>query len=258
MKVSEPKRMAGLLENRTALVTGGSRGIGRAVSLRLAAMGAFVYVNYLHNEDAAGETLESIRQGGGRSAALAFDVADAKAVQEAIDRISAEQSPVDILVNNAGVTLNALALRTGLDDWDRVMDTNLKGTFNCCRTVLRSMLRKRWGRIINMVSIVAESGNTGQVCYGASKAGVLGLTRSLAREVGSRNITVNAVAPGLIVTDMTASMLEGPARAQVLGMVPLGRLGVPEDVAGVVAFLASPDGDYITGQVIRVNGGLHI
>lgn len=250
--------MPGILDNRTALVTGGSRGIGRAVAIRLAAMGAFVYVNYLHNEGAADETLETIRQGGGRSAAIRFDVADANAVQEAIEKISIDQAPVDILVNNAGVTLNALALRTSDENWNFVMETNLKGTFNCCRTVLRNMMRRRWGRIINMVSIVAESGNTGQVCYGASKAGILGLTRSLAKEVGSRNICVNAVAPGLIATDMTSSMLEGPARAHVLGMVPLGRLGIPEDVAGVVAFLASSDGDYITGQVIRVNGGLHI
>ena len=250
-------KKTGVLDNRVALVTGGSRGIGRAVALRLAAMGAFVYVNYLHNEAGAGETLESIREAGGKGETVPFDVSDSGAVQAFLEAIEKTQSSVDILVNNAGVSLNALALRTSDENWNAVIQTNLTGTFNCSRAVLRDMMRKRWGRIVNMVSVVAEVGNAGQACYGASKAGIMGLTRSLAREMGSRNICINAVSPGLIETDMTAFYGEEDLK-RVLGWVPLGRLGTPDDVAGVVAFLVSPAADYITGQVIRVNGGLYM
>ncbi|MDD5476274.1 MAG: 3-oxoacyl-ACP reductase FabG, partial [Syntrophales bacterium] len=194
---------------------------------------------------------------GGKGELAPFDVADAEAVREVVAKIADEQSHVDILVNNAGVTLNSLFVRTSDNEWDSLMNVNLRGTFNCCRAVLRGMIRQRWGRIVNMTSIVAEAGNAGQACYGASKAGITGLTRSLAREVGSRNICVNAVAPGLITTDMTAS-IDGTGRERVLEMIPLGRLGIPEDVAGVVGFLVSPDADYVTGQVISVNGGLNM
>ncbi|OPL13388.1 MAG: beta-ketoacyl-ACP reductase [delta proteobacterium MLS_D] len=247
----------GILDNRVALVTGASRGIGRAVAVRLAAMGAFVYINYLSNEEAARETLEAVKRVGGRGAPAPFDVAHTESVRHATTKILKEQSSLDILVNNAGMTMNALVLRTGEADWDSLMNTNLKGTFNCCRAVLRGMLRRRWGRIVNMVSVVAEGGNAGQACYGASKAGVLGFTRSLAKEVGSRNICVNAVAPGFIETDMTTE-LDGKNRRRILEQVPLGRMGNPGDVAGAVAFLVSPDAEYITGQVIRVNGGLYM
>ncbi len=247
----------GILDNRVALVTGASRGIGRAVAIRLAAMGAFVYVNYLSNEEAARETLAAVERVGGRGAPAPFDVAHTENVRHATTKILKEQSSLDILVNNAGTTMNSLVLRTGEADWDALMNTNLKGTFNCCRAVLRGMLRRRWGRIVNMVSVVAEGGNAGQACYGASKAGVLGFTRSLAKEVGSRNICVNAVAPGFIETDMTTE-LDGKNRRRIIEQVPLGRMGNPGDVAGAVAFLVSPDAEYITGQVIRVNGGLYM
>lgn len=247
----------GVLRGRVALVTGASRGIGRAVAVRLAVMGAFVCINYKTNERAAAETLDVITRSGGKGDLAPFDVADGAVVRSVTGAIIRERGSLDILVNNAGVTLNTLFVRTGDEEWNALMDTNLRGTFNCCRAALRSMQRRRWGRIVNMVSVVAEGGNPGQACYSASKAGVLGLTRSLAAEVGSRNICVNAVSPGFIETDMTAD-LDEKSRSMILRKIPLGRTGLPEDVAGVVGFLVSPDADYITGQVIRVNGGLYM
>ena len=245
------------LQNNVALVTGGSRGIGRAVALRLAEMGAFVYVNYLRNRAAAAETLQIINKAGGEGKLLSFDVSDFDTVHKAMAKMAQERSRIDILVNNAGVTLNALLVRMKEQDWDTVIDTNLKGVFNCSRAALRYMIRQRWGRIVNIVSVVAEGGNPGQACYAASKAGIMGITKSLAREVGSRNICVNAVAPGFIETEMTASIDEGN-RELIAEQIPLGRIGDPADVAGTVAFLVSRDADYITGQVIRVNGGLYM
>lgn len=245
------------LRDRTALVTGGSRGIGRAVALRLSRMGAYVYVNYARNEEAAGETLELIRSHEGQGALVSFDVGDFDAVQNAVSSMVEKRSGLDVLVNNAGVTLNGLFVRMKESDWDSVIETNLKGTFNCTRAVLRHMMKQRWGRIVNMISVVAEGGNEGQACYAASKAGILGMTKSLAKEMGSRNICINAVAPGFVDTDMTSSFNEA-GRKRIVEQIPLGRLGAPEDVASAVGFLVSRDASYITGQVIRVNGGLYM
>lgn len=245
------------LEGQTALVTGASRGIGRAVARRLAAAGACTYLNYLKNEASAQETLSMITGEGGSGMLLRFDVADFGAAQEAVQQIIRERGTLDILVNNAGITLDGIFVRMGPDDWNTVIDTNLKGALNCTRAALRYMMKQRRGRIVNISSIVAETGNPGQAVYAATKAGLLGLTKSLAREFASRNILINAVAPGFIETDMTAAIPEAP-RADVKKMIPLERLGTPDDVAGAVAFLVSKDADYITGQVIHVNGGLYM
>jgi 3-oxoacyl-[acyl-carrier protein] reductase len=245
------------LHGRKALVTGGSRGIGRAISVRLAEAGAWVCVNFMQNEKAASETLRLIRDVGGQGETKGFDVADGQAVGLAVEKLIKEQGRIDILVNNAGVTLDALLLRLKDADWQRIVDTNLKGTINCCQAVARHMMKQRWGRIINMTSVVGEGGNPGQTAYAAAKAGIIGFTRSLAREFGSRHICVNAISPGFIETDMTSSRsLE--VRNKVCEQIPLGRLGRPEDVAGIAAFLASEEAGYITGQVIRVNGGLYM
>jgi 3-oxoacyl-[acyl-carrier protein] reductase len=245
------------LKGKVALVTGGSRGIGRAVSVRIAGQGAFVFVNYAHNEQAAGETLRLIGEAGGEGKAVCFDVADYKASTDTISGLIKEKGRIDILVNNAGESRDGLLVRMKEQDWDRVIDTNLKGAFNCCRAVSYAMMKQRGGRIINVSSVVALSGNAGQANYGASKAGIIGLTKSLARELAPRGICVNAVAPGLIITDMTSAMTE-EQREKVLGEIPLSRLGTPDDVAGVVLFLASDGAGYITGQVVGVNGGLYM
>ncbi|HPQ43777.1 MAG TPA: 3-oxoacyl-[acyl-carrier-protein] reductase [Syntrophales bacterium] len=245
------------LEGKIALVTGGSRGIGRAVAVELARAGAFTFINYVRNEDAATETLKILENQGGRGRLLRFDVADSNAVQDSIRGITEEKGRIDILINNAGITLNNIFVRTAPETWDRVMDINLKGVFNCCRSATKYMMKQKWGRIINMTSVVATSGNVGQVCYSASKAGIIGLTKSLARELGPRNVCVNAVAPGFIETDMTISIDEA-GRGKVTDQIPLRRTGTPDDVAGVVAFLVSWKADYITGQVIHVNGGLYM
>ena len=245
------------LDGKIALVTGGSRGIGRAIAVELARAGALTFINYVRNEDAASETLKIVEDRGGRGRLLRFDVAEFDAVQDAIRGITEEKGKIDILINNAGITLNNIFVRTKPETWDSVIDINLKGVFNCCRTAARYMMKQRWGRIVNMTSVVAVSGNVGQVCYSASKAGIIGLTKSLARELGPRNICVNAVAPGFIETDMTVS-IDDAGREKVTDQIPLGRTGTPDDVAGVVAFLVSGKADYITGQVIHVNGGLYM
>src|SRR5512136_964202 len=245
------------LKGKIALITGGSRGIGRAVSIRLAGEGAFVFVNYSRSEEAARETLRLIGEVGGEGKLVRFDVADTKAGTEGIAGLIKEKGRIDILVNNAGESRDGLLVRMKEQDWDRVIDTNLKGTFNGCRAVSYAMMKQRSGRIINVSSVVAQSGNAGQANYSASKAGIIGLTKSLARELGPRNICVNAVAPGLIITDMTSAMTE-EQREKVLEGIPLSRLGTPDDAAGVVLFLASDEAGYITGQVIGVNGGLYM
>jgi len=243
-------------EETIALVTGGSRGIGRAISVRLSESGAFVFINYHQNEKAAAETLRIIQDKGGNGKICRFDVSDFTATQEAIRDILDTKGPIDILVNNAAVSIDGLFVRTKEKDWNNIIDTNLKGTFNCCRAVIKHMMKQRSGRIVNISSVVAEGGNAGQTLYSASKAGILGLTKSLARELGPRNICVNAVAPGFIKTDMTDSLPE-ENRANIISQIPLSRPGTPEDVAGVVALLVSRDADYITGQIIQVCGGIY-
>jgi len=245
------------MRGKTALITGGSRGIGRAVALRLAGAGAYAVVNYVRNDAAAQETLHLIRASGGDGEVRRFDVSVLDEAQEAINAIAAARGRLDILVNNAGTTADGLIVRMTEEDWDRMIDTNLKGVFNCCRAAARPMMKQRWGRIINIASVVGEAGNAGQSAYGASKAGVLGLTKSLARELAPRNICVNAVSPGWIHTEMTASLSE-KRLGEVLKQIPLGRTGRTEEVAAAVAFLASEEAGYITGQVLRVNGGLYI
>jgi 3-oxoacyl-[acyl-carrier protein] reductase len=245
------------LEKMTALVTGGSRGIGRAICLKLAAMGATVGINYVSNPSAAEETLKQIEAIGGKGFTVRFDVADIEAVQENIKEIIATHGQIDILVNNAGITRDGLMARMKEDDWDSVLDTNLKGAFLCSKAVIRTMMKKRWGRIINVSSVVGFVGNGGQVNYGAAKAGLTGLTKSMARELAGRNITVNCVAPGYIVTDMTDGLAEDVQEA-LKAQIPLGTLGTPEDVAASVGFLASADSNYITGQTLHVNGGMYM
>ncbi|MBL9003268.1 MAG: 3-oxoacyl-ACP reductase FabG [Myxococcales bacterium] len=243
---------------RVALVTGGSRGIGRAIAQALARDGLFVVINYQNNRAAAEETLASL--GGPQNGRLLpFDVADEAAVDAAIKSIAEQEGRLDVLVNNAAVAVDGLLLRTKTADFMRVINTNLSSVFFLCRAASRLLLKaKESGRIINLTSVVGETGNAGQVSYTSAKAGLLGLSRTLARELASRGITVNAVSPGYIDTDMTRSTLTEEMRKQLTAQIPLGRTGKPEDVAEAVAFLASPKAGYITGQVLRVNGGLLI
>ena len=246
-----------MLQGKTALVTGGSRGIGRAICLRLAKMGATVYINYISGSTAAESVKEEITAAGGKAKLLPFDVADAGASSEAMKKLIAEAGAIDIVVNNAGITRDSLLARMKEEDWDAVADTNLKGAFLCAKAVSKQMMKQRHGRIVNIASVVGFAGNAGQANYAAAKAGLIGLTKALARELASRNITVNAVAPGYIVTEMTAALSE-EARAQLQSEIPLAALGSAEDVAGAVAYLVGPDGGYITGQTIHVNGGMYM
>ncbi|MBV5316226.1 MAG: 3-oxoacyl-[acyl-carrier-protein] reductase [Desulfobulbaceae bacterium] len=246
-----------ILDKMIALVTGGSRGIGRAICLKLASLGATVGINYVANPEAAQETLQQIEEIGGKGFIVRFDVADANDVQVNIKEIINTYGQVDILVNNAGITRDGLMARMKEDDWDSVLDTNLKGAFLCSKAVMRTMMKKKWGRIINVSSVVGFVGNGGQVNYGAAKAGLTGLTKSMARELAGRNITVNCVAPGYIVTDMTDGLAEDVQEA-LKAQIPLGTLGTPEDVAASVGFLASSDSNYITGQTLHVNGGMYM
>ena len=240
---------------RVALVTGGSRGIGRAIAISLARAGAQVVFTYVSNADAARDTEKALVEAGGRGRAVRCDVADHAAVEALVASILQEHGRIDIAVNNAGVARDQLILRMKPEDFDAVIATNLRGAWSVCRAVAKPMVKQRYGRIINLSSVVAERGNAGRSNYAASKGGVEALTRSLARELGSRNVTVNAVAPGFIDTDMTRALPE-QAKNALTERIPLGRLGSAEDVAGMVRFLASDAAAYVTGQVIHVNGGL--
>jgi 3-oxoacyl-[acyl-carrier protein] reductase len=245
------------LEGKVAVVTGGSRGIGRAICIRLASMGALVYINYVSRSSAAEETQKIIQDAGNRAEIICFDVAQGDAVQNAFKTILADAGSVDILVNNAGITRDGLMARMKESDWDEVMDTNLKGAFLCAKAASKAMMKKKWGRVINISSVSGVAGNPGQANYSAAKAGLIGLTKSMAREYASRNITVNSVAPGYIVTEMT-DLLDEKAQEQLKRDIPLAVLGTTEDVAGAVAYLASEDGRYMTGQTLHVNGGMYM
>jgi 3-oxoacyl-[acyl-carrier protein] reductase len=243
------------LSGRVALVTGASRGIGLAIATRLAASGAHV-VAAARGENAKG-TAAAIRETGGSAESIGLDVTDAASVAAAVAGIIAGKGRIDILVNNAGITRDTLMLRMKRDDWDAVIQTNLTAAFTTVQAVLKPMIKQRSGRIINITSVVGQSGNAGQANYAASKAGLIGLTKALALEVASRNVTVNAVAPGLIDTDMTRAMAEG-AHEEWAARIPLKRLGTPDDVANAVVFLASDEAAYITGHVLAVNGGMYL
>ncbi len=246
---------AGSLNGKVAVVTGGGRGIGRAVALALAQAGADVAVAVSRDIASAEAVAEEIRAGERRALARQTDVASLEAAEALVAATVAALGRIDILVNNAGVTRDGLLMRMPEEDWKTVLDVNLGGAFNCTRAALRRMVRQRGGRIVNITSIMGLTGNAGQANYAASKAGLIGLTKSTAKEVGSRGITCNAVAPGWIETQMTAG-LPDEIREQVLKQIPVGRLGQPEDVAGVVAFLCSDAASYMTGQVLVVDGGL--
>ncbi len=244
-----------LFANKVVLVTGGSRGIGRAMAVAFGSLGAKVAVNYSGNELAARETCALIEAAGGVAVAVQFNVADTSAVAEGVKYIEKNIGSIDILINNAGISRDNLAVRMKDEEWNATLDTNLKGTFLCCRSVIMGMMRKRSGKIINISSVIGISGNAGQVAYAASKAGVFGLTKSLARELAGRNIQVNAIAPGYISTDMTAALGETLVN-EVLAKIPASRLGDPVEIAKAALFLASPAADYITGQTLAVDGGM--
>ncbi|MFT5698798.1 MAG: 3-oxoacyl-[acyl-carrier protein] reductase [Desulforhopalus sp.] len=245
------------LAGKIAIVTGGSRGIGRAICQRLAKVGALVYINYVSRPEAAEETLKLIEDAGGKAKIIGFDVADGTAVAAAFKDIIKESGTIDILVNNAGITRDGLMARMKESDWDSVLDTNLKGAFLCAKVASRSMMKQKSGRIVNISSVSGFAGNAGQVNYSAAKAGLIGLTKAMAREYASRNITVNSVAPGYIETEMT-DLLGVDVQEEIKSEVPLGVFGRCEDIAGAVAYLVSEDGGYVTGQTLHVNGGMYM
>jgi 3-oxoacyl-[acyl-carrier protein] reductase len=245
------------LSGKVALVTGASRGIGRGIAVALGRRGAKVIINYASREEAARTAATEVEEAGGTAAISQFDVANSQQVTEAIKAIGKEHGGLDILVNNAGVAVNGMLMRFTDEQWAKTINTNLTGAFHCLRAASMMILKaKDAGRIINITSVVGEQGNGGQLAYSASKAGLIGMTMSTARELASRGVTCNAVSPGFIETDMTAEHLPEAARAKLLEQIPLGRIGRSEDVAAAVAFLAGPEAAYITGQVLRVNGGM--
>ena len=246
-----------MLTGKVALVTGAGKGIGCEVAKTLAAYGATVILNYAHSAEAAAEAAKEITDNGGKAFVYGCDVSDFAAVGEMMKTVAKEYGSIDILVNNAGITKDNLAMVMKEEEFDAVIATNLKGAFNCMRHVARQMLRQKGGHIISISSVVGLSGNAGQINYSASKAGIIGMTKSLAKELGSKGITVNAVAPGFIDTDMT-KVLKDDVKEQLLSQIPLNRLGVTKDIAETVAFLASDKAAYITGQTISVDGGMYM
>ncbi len=245
------------LQGKVAIVTGGSRGIGRGICRKLASMGCLVYINYVSRSDAAQQTLKEIVDVGGRAEIIGFDVVDMAAVQAGIKKIVGEAGSVHILVNNAGITRDGLMARMKESDWDDVVDTNLKGAFSCAKAVSRTMMKNKWGRIINISSVSGYAGNAGQVNYSAAKAGLNGLTKAMAREYASRNITVNCVAPGYIETDMTGLLAE-EVQQKIKEEIALGVFGQVDDVANAVAYFAGESGRYVTGQTLHINGGMYM
>ncbi len=243
------------LTGKIALVTGGSRGIGRAIAIALAGQGAKVAVNYVSNAQAATEVVERIASCGGRAVAIQGDVANGADAKRIVEETQKTLEGLHILVNNAGLTADDLVLRMSEESWDRVMAVNLRGAYLCTKAALRPMIRQRWGRIINVASVAGLVGNAGQANYAAAKAGLIGFTKSVAKEVASRSVTANAIAPGLVQTEMTANLTEGQEQA-VLQIVPLGRAATPEEIAPAVVFLASEEAGYITGSVLAIDGGL--
>jgi 3-oxoacyl-[acyl-carrier protein] reductase len=249
--------MTAVLAGQVALVTGASRGIGRAIAVGLARAGASVFVNFVRDRTAAAETIRRIHEVGGEASELAFDVTDDAAVRTAVEKVCKDRKNLDILVNNAGLSIDGLVLRLKTEEWEDVLNVNLRGTFHCTKAALRPMLRARYGRIVNIGSVVGSMGNTGQAAYAAAKAGIVGFTKATAREVASRGITVNTVAPGFIETEMV-SHLPDARRSEYLSVIPTGRFGTAEEVADVVGFLVRRESGYITGQVVGINGGLYM
>ncbi len=244
-----------LLEGKVAIVTGASRGIGRSVAIALAKAGAKVIINYAGNAAAAEEVQNQIAAAGGQSMVVQADVTDKDAVASMVKQTMATYGRIDILINNAGIARDNILMLMKEGDWDDVMNTNLKGIFLCTKTISRVMMKQKYGRIVNMTSVVGQTGNAGQSNYAAAKAGVIGFTKSIAKELSSRGITVNAIAPGFINTDMTA-VLSDQAKADLVTQIPLGRLGSPEDIAAGVLFLVSDSANYITGQTLNIDGGM--
>ncbi|MFZ5966344.1 MAG: 3-oxoacyl-[acyl-carrier-protein] reductase [Bacillota bacterium] len=243
------------LSGKTAIITGGSRGIGKAIALKLASLGANIVINYTSNPDKAEEVVNEIKNMGREAMAIKANVSKSEDVQNMIKLVEETFPTLDILVNNAGITRDGLLMRMKDEDWEQVIDTNLKGTYYCTKAVTKKMMKQKNGKIINVSSVVGVTGNAGQANYAASKAGVIGFTKSVAKELSSRGINVNAVAPGFIQTDMT-DVLSDEIKETLIQNIPMKALGAPEDVANVVAFLCSDDSKYITGQVIHVDGGM--
>ncbi len=245
-----------MLNGKIALVTGGSRGIGSSICLELAKAGATVIVNYSNSKESASKVLEEIKGNNGSGEIIGFDVSDSSLVDESIKSLIEKYNKIDILVNNAGITRDSLFMRMKEDQWDEVFEINIKGVFNCTKNVVRTMVKNQYGKIINITSVVGEMGNPGQVNYSSTKSGLIGFTKSLAKELGGKNINVNAVSPGFIETEIT-DVLSDAIKNKYKEIIPLSRFGKAEDVAKAVLFLASDDSSYITGEVLKINGGLY-